>query len=78
MSGPYEKSGMFLFVGAAHWAALERPDEDTGLYKKCSCSVSAVGAGVLTRPPFPAAQLEPHRNKGAFDQGSAKFSIAAQ
>ena len=42
---------MFLFVGAAHWAARERSDEDTGPYvKDTAVSISAVGAGALTRP----------------------------
>ena len=44
-----------------------------GPYKKNAVvPVSAVGAGALTRPPFSTAQLEPHRNKGAFQKGSAQ------
>ena len=55
---------MFLFVGAAHWAARERSDEDTGPYvKNTAVSISAVGAGALTRPPSLSAELEPHQPK---------------
>ena len=36
--------------------------------------VFAVGAGALTRPLFSTAQLEPHRNKGAFQKRRARLS----
>ena len=34
--------------------------------------------GTLGRPPYPTAQLGPHRNKGAFKKGSARFSTTAR
>ena len=34
--------------------------------------------GTLGRPPYPAAQLEPRHNKGAFKKGSARFSTTAR
>ena len=50
----------------------------TGPYGKTGGSPYFLGAGVLPRPPFSAAQLEPHRNKGAFNQGSAMLPTTAQ
>ena len=34
--------------------------------------------GTLSRPPYPTAQLGPHRNKGAFKKGSARPSTTAR
>ena len=48
------------------------------LQKGKRASGYAVGAGALTRPPCPATQLEPHRNKGALKNGSSRLSHTAQ
>ena len=79
LSLPNQRARSVFAVGAAH---LGRPGTarwgHRALQKIKRTFGYAVGAGALTRPPSPATQLEPHRNKGALKKGSSRLSHTAQ
>ena len=83
VSGPYERTGRFCIYrrgGCPHPPALEGapflghglPDAPFRLPAKRR------RGGTLGRPPYPTAQLGPHRNKGAFKKGSARRGKSSQ
>ena len=71
--GQVENFKWYASITAPGFAEPTRP----GRFPPSGMVRHTVGAAI-SRPPFSAAQLEPHRNKGAFNQGSAMLPTTAQ